>query len=168
MDAFDSARTVLAVRSHEGKPIPPETIRQIIESARLTGSSRNRQPWCFIVVDDPVKLQQLGKIAKTGAYISQAAMAIVVAIEKTASAVSDASRAIQFMIMTGWSNGIGLNWVGLFELEQVSSLLKIPENLDVFAIIPFGYPIQAVGKGKKKRKPLEEVAHRNVYGNPFS
>jgi hypothetical protein len=46
-------------------------------------------------------------------------------------------------------------------------LLGIPQELDVLAIIPFGYPVQAVGKGKKQRKALGEVAHRERFGAPF-
>ncbi len=40
-------------------------------------------------------------------------------------------------------------------------------QLDVLAILPFGYPVQAVGRGKKQRKPLAAVAHRERDGQPF-
>ena len=36
------------------------------------------------------------------------------------------------------------------------------------AILPFGYPVDAVGQGKKKRKSLSEVAHRDRFGQPYS
>jgi hypothetical protein len=53
-------------------------------------------------------------------------------------------------------------------MPEIQSLLGIPQNLDVLAILPFGYPAQAVGKGKKQRKPLSEVAHRERFGQPFA
>jgi nitroreductase len=71
------------------------------------------------------------------------------------------------MILTAWSEGVGSNWVGFLNLDEVKPLLRIPEDLDVLAIVPFGYPAQAVGKGKKRRKPLSEVAHRGHFGQPF-
>jgi hypothetical protein len=37
----------------------------------------------------------------------------------------------------------------------------------VLAVVPFGYPVTAIGKGKKNRKPLSEVAHRERFGQPF-
>jgi nitroreductase len=52
-------------------------------------------------------------------------------------------------------------------LDEVKSLLNIPANLDVLAILPFGYPSAAVGKGKKQRKPLSEVANLSRFGQPF-
>ena len=51
--------------------------------------------------------------------------------------------------------------------DDVKPFLGIPEELDVLAIIPFGYPPKAIGKGKKNRKPLSEVAHRGRFGQPF-
>ncbi len=167
MEVFEAVSTLLAVRSYQSRPVPPEIVRRIVEAGRLTGSSMNRQPWHFIVVENPETLRQLGALATTGPYIAQAPLAIVVAIEKTRFAVSDASRAIQSMMLTAWEAGIGSNWVGFQGLEEVKQLLGIPEHLDILAIVPFGYPAQAVGRGKKKRKALAEVAHRERFGQPL-
>jgi nitroreductase len=167
MEVFDAVRTLLAVRNYQDKPVPPEVVRRIIEAGRLTGSSMNRQPWHFIVVKNRDTLRQLGALAKTGPYIAQAPLAIVVAIERTMFSVSDASRAIQSMILAAWSEGVGSNWVGFRGLEEVKSLLSIPDELEVLAIIPFGYPAQPIGKGDKKRKSISEVAHLERFGQPF-
>ena len=168
MDVFETVRTVLAVRAYQAKPIPVNVIRRIVESAWLTGSSRNGQPWHFIVVQDRAMLQQLGTLARTGPYIAQAPLAIVVAMEESPYAVSDASRAIQSMILTAWSEGVGSNWVGYQNLEQIKPLLGIPAEVEVMAILPFGYPVKKLGKGRKNRKPLAQVAHRERFGQPFA
>ena len=167
MEVFDAVRTLLAVRNYQDKPVPPEVVQRIVEAGRLTGSSMNRQPWHFIVVENRDTLQQLGALAKTGPYIAQAPLAIVVAIERTMFSVSDASRAVQSMILTAWSEGVGSNWVGFRGLDEVKSLLSIPDELEVLAIIPFGYPARPIGKGEKKRKSIPEVAHLERFGQPF-
>ena len=167
MEVFEAVRTVLAVRSYQDKPVPPDIIRRIVEAGRLTASSMNGQPWHFIVVENRETLRQLGTLARTGPYVAQAPLAIVVAIEKTRFAVSDASRAIQSMILTAWAGGVGSNWVGFQGLTEVKAVLGIPDDLDVLAILPFGYPAQAHGQGKKQRKRLSEVAHRGRFGRPF-
>jgi nitroreductase len=126
MEVFDAVRTLLAVRNYQDKPVPPEVVQRIVEAGRLTGSSMNRQPWHFIVVENRDTLQQLGALAKTGPYIAQAPLAIVVAIERTMFSVSDASRAVQSMILTAWSEGVGSNWVGFRGLDEVKSLPEHP------------------------------------------
>ena len=168
MDTYDAVRTMLAVRRYQDRPVPEDVVRKIVEAGHLSGSSMNLQPWRFIVVQDRETLRQLGGLAKSGPYIAQAALAIAVAMEKTHFAVSDASRAIQSMMLCAWSEGVGSNWVGFSGLEQVNSLLGIPANLDVLAIVPFGYPADTIGQGKKKRKPLAEVAFKERFGTPFA
>jgi len=167
MDAFEAIRTLLAVRSYQDRAVPDTAVRRIVEAGRLTGSGMNRQPWHFIVVRDPATLRRLGALASSGPYIAQAPLAIVVATDKTRFAVSDASRAIQSMLLTAWADGVGSNWVGFGGLDGVKDLLDIPAGLDVLAILPFGYPARPVGRGKKQRKALREVAHLERYGRPF-
>lgn len=169
MDAFEAIRTILAVRSYQDKPVPEEVVRKIVEAARLTASSINLQPWHFVVVEDKETLRQLGRLAKTGPYIAEAPLAVVVAIEQDSRfGVSDASRAIQDMMLTAWDYGVGSNWVGFGGLEAVGRLLDIPAGMKVLAIVPFGYPVEAIGRGIKKRKPLNEVVSRERYGQPFA
>ncbi len=167
MEVFEAVRTVLAVRTYQDKPVPPDLVRRIVEAGRLTASSMNAQPWHFVVVEDRDTLRQLGALARTGRYIAQAPLAVVVAIEETRFAVSDASRAIQSMVLTAWSEGVGSNWVGFGGLTEVKSLLGIPDELEVLSIVPFGYPAQAIGRGKKQRKSLSEVAHHERFGQPL-
>jgi nitroreductase len=167
MDVFEAVRTLLAVRSYQDKPVPDAVVRRIVEAGRLTGSGMNGQPWHFIVVRDHETLRKLGALASSGRYVAQAPLAIVVATEKSRFAVSDASRAIQSMLLTAWADGVGSNWVGFGGLENTKTVLDIPTGLDVLAILPFGYPARPVGRGKKQRKPLRDVAHLERYGRPF-
>ena len=168
MEVFEAVRTILAVREYQDKPVPPDTMRRIVEAAHLSASSMNRQPWHFIAVDHRSTLRQLGSVAQTGPYIAQAPFAVVICIEESRFAVSDASRAAQSMMLTAWSEGIGSNWAGFGGLEGVKPILGIPDSLEVLCIIPFGYPARSVGRGKKERKPGGEVVSRNRYGQPFA
>ena len=167
MDVFEAIRTLLAVRRYQDRPVPEAVLHRIVEAGRLTASAKNAQPWHFVVVQDRDTLRRLGGLARTGPYIAQAPLAIVVAVDKTPFAVSDASRAIHSMLLTAWADGVGSNWVGFGGLEEAKALLHVPSELEVLAILPFGYPVESLGRGKKRRKPLEAVAHRERYGQPF-
>jgi nitroreductase len=169
METFEAIRTVLAVRQFRDTPIPDDIVRQIVEAAHLTASSINGQPWHFIVVQEQEMLRQLGALARTGPYIAQAPLAVVVGINSSSPfGVSDASRAVQDMILTAWSRGVASNWVGFHNLDAVKPVLGIPDDVDVLAIVPFGYPVATIGAGKKKRKPLGEVVSRERFGQPFA
>lgn len=169
MNVFEAVRTVLAVRSYEDRAVPDDVVKRIVEAGRLSASARNNQPWHFVVVRGRETLSRLGELVSSGPYIAQAPMAIAVAIDKeNRLAVSDASRAIHSMVLTAWEEGVASNWAGFGGLEPVEELLGIPSTMTVLAVVPFGYPAQAAGGGKKKRKPLNEVASSERYGQPFA
>jgi len=161
MRVEEAIQTLLAVRAYTDQPVPDEVIHRILEAGRLTASSINKQPWHFVVVRERETLRDLADAAKHGPYVADAAFAIVVGVDKASPyGLSDASRAVQDMMLVAWEQGVGSNWVGfLGGLSEVNPLLGIPDEIAVVCVVPFGYPAQAVGKGKKQRKPLEEIVH---------
>lgn len=168
METFEAIRTVLAVRSFRDQPIPDDIVHEIVEAGRLTASSMNGQPWRFVIVQDKDTLRQLGALAKTGPYIAQAPLAIAICTLPSPFDVSDASRAVQSMVLAAWSRGVASNWVGFHGLDAVKPVLGIPAEVAVLAILPFGYANQPAGAGNKKRLPLGEVAFRERWEQPFA
>jgi nitroreductase len=168
-EVFEAVRTVLAVREYQDKEVPDDIIRRIVEAAHLTASSINQQPWHFVLVRNRQTLREMGALMSTGRYVAQAGAAVVVACEKKSPyAVSDASRAIQSMVLTAWADRVGSNWTGFGGLESIRQKVGIPGDYDVLAVIPFGYPKRSLGKGKKKRKPFNEVVSSERFGTPLA
>lgn len=168
MEVFEAVRTVLAVREYTDKLVPPDVVRRIADAAHLTASSRNGQPWHFVIVEDKDTLQKLGKAVATGPFIAWAPLAVAVAVDRESPyGISDASRAIQSMVLTAWEDGVGSNWAGYANMPGVNEVLSIPEEIQVVAVLSFGYPKRHLGKGKKTRKPFGEVVHKERFGQPF-
>ena len=65
---------MLAVREFQDKPVPPESVRRIVEAGRLSGSSMNRQPWHFIVVRESLrfKVENLETLKQDVALLAKA------------------------------------------------------------------------------------------------
>jgi nitroreductase len=167
-EVFEAVRTVLAVREYQDREVPADAVRRIVEAGRLTASGGNGQPWHFTVVRDPANLKELGALVRTGPYIAQAPLAVVVAYEKGSRiGISDASRAIQSMILVAWADGVGSNWAGFGGLEGVRQKVGLPDTFEVLAVVPFGYPRRVLDKGHKNRKPLSEVASAERFGTPL-
>ena len=159
---------MLAVRKYQDKPVPDDVVGRIVEAGRLTGSSKNLQPWHFVVVRNRETLSALGAMAVSGPYIAQAPLAVAVAHEKeSVYGVSDASRAVQSMMLSAWEDGVGSNWVGFSNLAKPAEALGIPASHSLMAILSFGYPVDKIGRGKKRRKPLGDVVSNERFGTPF-
>ena len=152
METFESVRTVLAVRAFQDKPVPADVIQRIVDSAHLTASSRNGQPWHFVVVQDRDTLKRLAPLAKTGPYIAEAPLAIAVAYDKESIfGVSDTSRAIQSMVLTAWSEGVGSNWVGFDgTLGAVNAELGLPDEPAAGRYRAVRLPGEEAGQGQEE------------------
>jgi len=162
-------RTVLALREYQDREIPHEVLHRILDAGRLTASAGNGQPWHFVAVTGRERLRKLGSLVRTGGYTANAAAAVIVGYEKATGqyGLSNASRAIQTMLLTAWGEGVGSNWTGFSGLEAVRKEFGFPDTYDVVGVLPFGYPRRKV-IGKKRRKPVEEVVSAERFGQPFS
>ena len=81
MEVYDCLRSRLTIRSSKPDPVPDEMVTRILQAGRWAPSSRNLQPWHFIVIRDREALQEIGRIATSGSFVAQAPLAIAIVME---------------------------------------------------------------------------------------
>jgi nitroreductase len=146
--------------------VSDEVIVKIIEAGRLAPSAMNLQPWHFIVIRDRETIKALGPICTSGRFVVDASFAVVVVTDPSNKWHEiDGARAVQNMALSAWNEGVGSCWIGAINREKVKEILEIPKNLHVLTILPFGYPEEFTVKRKKNRKSLDEILHREKFGN---
>ena len=171
MEVYECLKTRLTIRSFRPDPVPEEVVTRILEAGRWAPSSRNLQPWHFIVITNRETLGQIGSIATSGSFIGQAPMAIAILMKDAERPDLDAGRALQQMEMLAWSEGLGTCFVGLRDAEQnrrVKEILDIPEDVDLITVLPFGYRLHTVKGRARSRKPLREIAHSGSFGRKYN
>ena len=171
MEVFECIRSRRTVRSFKSDPIPDRVVTRILQAGRWAPSSRNTQPWRFIVIRDRETLTAIGKIATTGSFIAQAPLAIAIVMENADRPELDAGRALQQMQLLAWSEGLGTCFVGLRVGEQnrmIKELLGIPGEMDLITVLPFGYRPEGLKGRGNPRKPLSDIAYRERFGETFS
>ena len=107
MDVNECLNTRLTIREFKPDRVSIDVTRQILEAGRGAPSSRNRQPWQFVVITDSAMLKQIGGIATSGPFIADAPMAIAVFMRDAERPDLDAGRAIQQNGVNGVVAGIG-------------------------------------------------------------
>ena len=112
----------------------------------------------------------MGAITAQGTFVSDAPLVIVIVMDNATRPQLDAGRALQQMELVAWSEGLGTCFVGVREAEQqvrVKELLGIPAGMELIVVLPFGYrPDDFTGRGVP-RKPLAEMAHREMFGQSY-
>jgi len=162
LDTFTCIRTRREIRDYQDKAIPDKSLLRILEAGRLAPSSKNSQPWHFIVIKNKESLKQISELTPTGAHILSAPLAVLMDGAKLPEV--DGARAIQSMILAAWDIGIGACWVTNFYDDAVKELLGVPPRMKLVSVVPFGYPVEPRTRRKKIRKLLDEIVHYERFG----
>ncbi len=160
MDAYRAAVDKRDQRVFLPTPLPDESLRRILQAARMAGSSKNVEPNRLVVVRDRARLQALAALSPMAKFLAYAAAVVV--ITQTERHEFDAGRCAQNMMVAAWNDGIGSCPAHLPE-TAVAKLLGIPAELHVNREIAFGYvdPARAAAPQSvaRRRKPLDELVH---------
>jgi len=172
MDVFEAVQKRRSIRAYESTPVPKAVLEKILEAARLAPSAGNVQPWHFIVVTDAGKRERLAESILVR-FLKEAPVVIVGCGDQKASPkwfMVDVAIAMQNMVLTATSEGLGTCWIGIFNESKVKELLKIPEKFRVVALLALGYPREKFDiQGKilhliRRRKPLEKMVSYEEFG----
>ena len=82
MDTFLAVASKREVRGYSGRPVPEAAVRRILEAGRIAGSSRNRQPWRFLVVGDPGVRGRVAEAVFAPGNVRGAALVVAVAVRE--------------------------------------------------------------------------------------
>lgn len=157
-----------SVRHFNRENIPAECMGKILEAGRWAPSGANAQPWRFVVVTQSGTLARIAdscfyKIFKSR-HVAEAGAAVVICADPDAGSetyVLDAAIAGTNMTLMATSLGIGSCWIGAFEEEKLKNILRIPDNLQIIALIAFGY--EAGKTSVPPRLPLSGLVHYETY-----
>jgi nitroreductase len=166
MGAFECVATKLDVREFSTRHVAGDVKLKVLEAARMTGTGMNTQHWRFIVVQDRDGLKRLAADSSTGAWVGNAAFAVIVLTDpKYGFHLIDAGRAVQNMEIAAWNEGVvSCLYTGIKE-DSLRRDFGIPNELRPTVVVGFGYPTRTLTGRKKNRKPLEEVAFLEKYGH---
>lgn len=154
-------RTQRAVREYSGQEVAEDDIRAIVNAGRRAQSSKNGQPWYFIIVRDREQLQRLSESGMYAAHVAHAAFAVaLVESGSDGSNAFDLGQAAAYMQVAAWDQGIGSCVTWMHYPEKAKAVLSLGDGLACSIVLAFGYPApQTQGRPLRKggRKTFDEV-----------
>ena len=171
MNVSEAIRTKRAVREFAHEVLPEAAIRQILNGGRRAQSSKNSQPWSFVVVRDPATRQELSRLGTYAGHLAGAAMVVVLVSNDPAirpSILFDLGQAASYLQLAAWDLGIGSCLATIYEPEKAAELLHLPPDQHARFALSFGYPADpAVITAPPRtggRRPIQETAHWERWG----
>jgi nitroreductase len=158
VDAFLAVASKREVRRYADRPIPPETERRILEAGRVAGSSKNRQPWRFVVLSDRETIERAAEAVWAADNVLGARLVVGVVVRGKGPVSFDAGRAAQNMMLAAWNEGVGSCPNGIADAAEMREVLGLDDE-DHFAILlSFGSPEEWIARAD--RRPLDELVER--------
>lgn len=151
---LDLIRTKHAVREFTSAPVPQEIVHEILEAGRLAQSSKNDQPWHFIVIRDRDTLRQLSTCGRYAGHLAGADFAIALVIQPGYD--FDLGQAAAYMQLAAWDRGVASCIASMWEPDKAKAILGVPAEKQFDTALSFGYPAKRPSK-IKDRRPLEEI-----------
>lgn len=159
MDALECILTRRSVRRFDSaKKITHSEIEELLKAASYAPSAHNKQPWCFLVIEDKEVIKGFRQIQPWTSFAKDASCVIIICAdtdvafhrekedEQWSFADIDCSLAAQNLLLACHAKGLGACFCGVAPMPTVMNALKkhlnLPENIRPLTIIPVGYPLE--------------------------
>ena len=164
-----------SIRKYKQEAVDADKLKKIMQAALLAPSSRGKNPWEFIVVQNPETLNELGKCRHPQQVFLPDTPAAIVVLGDTSVTdvwVEDCSIAMTIMQLEAEQLGLGSCWIQIRNRmaqgetqtsnEYVKNLLCVPEQYEVLAILGIGHPDE-----EKAPYQLEALHYEKVHQEKF-
>jgi nitroreductase len=152
-----------------GGAIAPDVVERILDAGRVSGSGSNRQPWTFVLVEDPGLLERLAPAVYEPDNVRLAGFAVGVLVSGKGPTSFDAGRASQNMLLAAWNEGLISTPNGISDEAIARAELGAAEEERPVTVLTFGRPRRSreperlsapEWSARANRKPLDEIVRR--------
>lgn len=173
--ALKPIRRISQIRQYSPETVPDDVIDELLELARWTGSSKNTQPWRFIVVRDKDRLKKISALRPNINWAANAPVGIAIVLNGKAplSEAYDEGRLTERLLtganLLGYGGGVA--WFGEPDHQaEAKRILGIPDELTARQIVMIGKATsrkdpRPTGPARG-RKPLSELVSYDSWDRP--
>ncbi len=168
--AYENILSRTSVRTFLDRRVPDDVREALLRAAMSAPSGVNRQPWEFIVIDDPEELRRLADALPYAKCVANAPLAIAVCgnperfldDEDSTLWIQDLSAASENILLAANALGLGGVWTCIYphsdRIAAASEILRLDNKLVPFNLIPIGYP-------KTPRPPMNKWVPDRIHRN---
>lgn len=171
--ALTRIRRVSQIRQYSLDAVPDDVVEQLLELARWTGSSKNMQPWRFVVVREKERLQKIAALRPNITWLAAAPLGIAIVLDggNALSEAYDEGRLTERLLtganLLGYGGGVA--WFGEESHQaEAKRVLGIPAELTARQIVMIGRPTSTKDPRPtgppRGRKSLAELVSYDEWG----
>lgn len=162
-NTYDFVVKLRAIRDYKADPISDEDLKAILEAARWTGSSKNRQDWSFVLITDKQRLAGLAEYGDFTQPVRDSAATIVL-VQQPGGNMFDIGRASQNIMLAARALGVASCPITLHRTEGAGAFVGAPDGSVTRYAVAMGYPTADAGpRNFGGRKATEELVKMDSF-----
>ena len=147
MEIIPEIKNRISSRNFKDMAIEKDVLSRVLEAGQLAPSAKNRQPWRFLVIDNPELKEKIKEAAYGQEYVGKSG-AIILACSTNIeydmpngqqSYPIDISFAVSFMMLQAEREGLGSCVITTYNEEEVKNLVSVPYSMRVVMMLLLGY-----------------------------
>lgn len=138
-DTYESVVKLRTVRRFRAKPVTDDDLNRILEAARWTGSSKNRQSWSFVVVRERAQLDRLAECGDFTVPVRNAPL-VIAPVRLPDGHEWDMGRVAQNIMLAAAAIGVGSCPITLHREDCAREVLGVPGDHGCRYVVALGYP----------------------------
>lgn len=177
-----------STRAYSDKSVEKEKLLKLFEAARWAPSSRNEQPWRFIVVtkyDEEYYEKLFNTLSESNkVWVKKAPVLVLVLAKKTISgsvktnrySFYDTGSAVAMLVLQAYELGLYVHQLGGFNPIEAAKVLKVSDDLEPAVVLVIGYRgsvkdlpeyLRIREETARTRKPLDNIVFSGEFGRVF-
>lgn len=189
-DLYTIMKDRRSIRKYKPDPVPEAVLTTILSAGGLAPSGANRQPWLYLVVDDPAVKREIRRLseeadarwnaAQPGAFRSwlrqqgiaetakpflEAAPILLCVFGRTSEPywLESTWISVSYLLLATEEQGLGTFTYTPGYPGFLNALLDVPEVFSPQAILPMGYADEIPESKARPRRELGTYVHRNYF-----
>lgn len=152
MEALETIHKRRSIRNYLDKEVAQDIIITLLKAATAAPTAANCQPWEFIVITEPEKMDELRNKIYFARYNAPAAIVVCGNMKLAFKGVmqemwvQDCSAATENILIAATSLGLGTVWIGIYpsagNVKILKEMLNMPEHVTPLGIVYVGYPAE--------------------------
>ncbi len=166
METFLAIASRRDERRYRPEPLSPASIERLLDAGRLSGSSRNSQPWTFVVPESRTHVERLAHAVYVPGNLTSAGLVVAIVVRGKGPVLFDAGRAAQSMLLAAWADGVASCPNGIADQALACEVLGCAADETPVIVLSFGLPERARDpeshdaaewSARANRRPLADV-----------
>ena len=183
---LDQLRSRWSPRAFSSRPVPPESLRSLMEAARWAPSCFNAQPWRFILATQKQKEDFTAALSCLNGWNrgwAATAPLLLIAVARlnfddgsaNRHALYDTGQAMAQLIVQASALGLFAHQMAGILTERIKQTYRLPEDYEAVCLAAIGYygdtdslenSVRKKELERRERKPLSEIVFAGEWKKP--